>query len=263
MKYTIRDVKNFPKETGIYKIYFTNSIDNKVYIGSASGISGFYSRWKSHISNLKNRKSGNIILQLASNKYELSNIIFEILELCDKDMCLTREQFYIDNYNSYNFGYNARPKASNNGCLPMSKKAKNKIYDIWKTKRDQYSEEVKKLYIHENKTTREICSSLNISRNFLSKIFKENNIKPRKESGLKKVKFYQYKNGDLVNEWESINECVIQNSFNSNGIRSVLKGKCIYYKGFHFNYQKLDKKSIIEIEENFKIKSKCRKYYYN
>lgn len=44
MKYTIDDIKSFPLETGIYKIYFNNSINNKVYIGSASGRYGFYGK---------------------------------------------------------------------------------------------------------------------------------------------------------------------------------------------------------------------------
>lgn len=262
MKYTIKDVNIFPKDTGIYKIHFTNSKNDKVYIGSASGKSGFYNRWKSHISSLKNNKSGNKILQSASNKYDINNIVFEIIEICDSNICLIREQFNIDKYDSYNFGYNARPIASNNGGLSMSVDTKEKISNRWKLKRDLYSDEVRNLYILERKTTREICKILNIGRNFLSKIFRENNIEPRKESGKKKRKVYQYKNGDLVHEWESFNDCTKKQSLNTNGVRLVLKDKCISYKGFYFSYEKLDKKTIIEIENQFKINSKCRKYYY-
>jgi len=238
MKYTINDTKFFPKTNGVYKISFTNSINGKVYIGSASGGYGFYTRWKSHISSLKNKKSGNTILQLATNKYDLSNIIFEVLEFCEKDDCLNREQFYIDKYNSYNYGYNGRPKSSNNGCLPMKKVTKDKISDKWKIKRDFYVGEVRRLYINENKNTREISDILNISRTFIQKIFKENEIEPRKNFGLQKVRFYQYKDGILIKEWDSINDCVIRNSFNSNGIRIVLNGQCFFYKNFHFNYLK-------------------------
>jgi hypothetical protein len=79
MKYTIKDIKSYPKERGVYKIYFNNTLSDKVYIGSASGNSGFYSRWKSHISSLRSNKSGNNILQLASNKYGIDNIVFEVL----------------------------------------------------------------------------------------------------------------------------------------------------------------------------------------
>lgn len=262
MKYTIKDIKSFPKEIGVYKIYFSNTSSGKVYIGSASGKSGFYSRWKSHISSLKNNKSGNNILQLASNKYDIENMVLEILEICDKKLCLTREQFYIDKYDSYNFGYNGRPKASNNGCLPMNNEAKKKISDRWKSKRDEHLNDVRKLYIDELKTTREICETLNISRSFLSKIFKENNIEPRKESGLKKRKIYQYKNGYLISEWLSLNECLRQQSFNANGIRCVLIGKCIHYNGFYFSYEKLDSDEVIRIENEFKITAKSRKYYY-
>jgi len=89
----------------------------------------------------------------------------------------------------------------------MNNEAKKKISDRWKSKRDEHLNDVRKLYIDELKTTREICETLNISRSFLSKIFKENNIEPRKESGLKKRKIYQYKNGYLISEWLSLNEC--------------------------------------------------------
>jgi len=262
MKYTNKDIKKFPKKSGIYKIYFKNSKSNKVYIGSASGKLGFYGRWKSHISSLSNGKSKNNILQLATNKYKIDNLIFEVIEYCNSVDCLIREQYYIDEYNSYEFGYNGRPKSSNNGCLPMNKSTKDKISNKWKVKRDMYVDDVKRLYEIENKTTREICEILNISRNFLRKIFIENNIHPRKESGLKKTKIYQYKNGFLINEWDSLNECVRNNNFNSNGIRSVIIGKCIHYKGFYFSYEILNKSEVLDIEDKFKINANNRKYYY-
>lgn len=262
MVYTINDFNLFPKETGIYKIYFTNSNSDKIYIGSASGKNGFYNRWKSHISALRNNKSKSIVLQTATNKYKIDNMIFEIVEKCSSELCLIREQFYIDKYDTYKNGYNGRPISSNNGGKPMNENTKSKISKKWKLMRDTYSTDVIKLYINEGKTTREICKILNISRNFLSKILKENNIQIRRESGLKKRKIYQYKDGNLLYEWESVNDCLRKQSFNNNGIRLVLMGKCIHYKGFYFSYEKLSEKEVIEREIDFKVKSKSRKYYF-
>jgi len=260
MKYTYKDIKKFPKINGVYKLYFENSTSSKFYIGSASGKMGFYGRWKSHISILKNNKSKNKILQSATNNIE--NIVFEIIYACSTKECLLKEQFFIDKYDTFNNGYNGRPNASNNGCLPMSIETKSKISNKWRLKRDLYMIDVKNLYENEKKTTREICDILNISRNFLRKIFIENNIEPRKERGLPKMKIYQYKKGTLIKEWNSLTECIENSDFNSNGIRSVLTKKSIYYKGFYFSYKNLQKNEILEIENKFKILSKSSKYKY-
>jgi len=258
--YKINNESNFPKTNGVYKIYFTDCKSKKIYVGSTSGKDGFYRRWKSHISQLKNKKSRCTILQNAFNKYfNVDNLIFEILEVCDKKDCLIREQYYIDTLDSYNKGYNARPNASNNGGLKMKGTTKKIIFNTWKIKRDKISQEVEELY-ESGKTTREVCKILNISRNYLKKIFIENNITPRKERGLKKIKVYQYSNNILLNEFESINKCSRELKLNIHGIDLVLNGTCIHYKGFYFNYNKLNEYEVSEIYNKFRIKSKNVKY---
>lgn len=261
--YKINDINKFPKTTGVYKIFFCDSKSNKIYIGSASGEDGFYGRWKSHISQLKNNNSGCNILQKAFNKYfNGDNLIFEIVEECAIDHCLLREQYYIDKFNTYINGYNARPKASNNGGLKMKDSTKKIIHDRWKSKRDILAPIVTKLY-NENKTTREICLLLNISRTFLRKIFIENNINVRKDKGLKKVKIYQYSlDGNLIEEWDSINKCSKSLNLNTNGIKLVLKGKCSKHKNYYFSYNMLKKDDIIDIQLKFKNKlnNKGKKY---
>lgn len=260
MIYKLDNIKDFPKEKGVYKIYFNDCKSKKIYVGSASGDDGFYGRWKSHISQLKNNKSGCNVLQKAFNKYfNGNNLIFEIIEICDIEDCLIREQYYIDTLDSYNKGYNARPKASNNGGLKMKNTTKELIHSKWKLKRDELYNEVSKLY-ESGKTTREICKILNISRNYLSRIFTENNIIARKERGCKKKKVYQYKGNILINEFESINKCSRELNLNTHGIDLVLKGTCIHYKGFYFSFDKLNTYEIDKILNNFKIKSKNVKY---
>jgi group I intron endonuclease len=254
------DVSLFPKEKGVYKVYFTDCKSNKFYIGSASGENGFYNRWKSHISDLTYNKSGCVALQRAYNKhFNGDNLTFEILEICEKSDCLIMEQHYIDLFNTYKKGYNSRPKASNNGGLKMSLSAKKSIYDKWKLKRDIQSSEVKKLY-ESGKTTREIGDLLGVSRTFLKRIFDENNIIPRKERGCKKIKIYQYKDNVIINEFESINDCGRKLNFNTHGIDLVLKGKCSHYKGYYFSDKELKPEEVEKIITDFKKRSKNIKY---
>ena len=95
--------------TGIYKIININN--NKVYIGSAVNICN---RWKNHISCLNKNKHHSSKLQNSWNKHSADNFIFEIIEECDKEKLIEREQYYIDLYGSYKSGYNSTPKSGSN-----------------------------------------------------------------------------------------------------------------------------------------------------
>lgn len=91
------------KNIGIYAI--RNNINCKVYIGSSRNIEG---RWRVHKSRLRLNKHHSEHLQ---KSYNLENsFIYEILELVsDTSQLETREQYWIDHYQSYKseFGYNA------------------------------------------------------------------------------------------------------------------------------------------------------------
>jgi len=80
------------EKTGVYKI--TNPVNNEFYIGSAS--LSFKKRFWNHDRLLKLNKNPCSYLQKAYNKNKDANFIFEILEICDKDECIKREQFYLD-----------------------------------------------------------------------------------------------------------------------------------------------------------------------
>ena len=83
----------FIKKSGIYKI--TNIVNNKFYIGSAKDL---YNRCCSHYSRLCKNKHHSIILQNSFNKNSSNNFIFEVIELCELDKLIEREQFYIDTF---------------------------------------------------------------------------------------------------------------------------------------------------------------------
>jgi len=113
------------KKIGIYKI--TNTINDKMYIGSSIDIQG---RWREHKNDLKNDKHHSQHLQRAWNKYNGKNFVFSIIEECEREETLNREQYYLDLYKSYDskFGYNM----SHDALAPMmgrkfSEKSKKKL----------------------------------------------------------------------------------------------------------------------------------------
>src|SRR5574343_91981 len=92
---------SFPNDTGIYAIYFLNSKNDKIYIGSASRTknkytNGFNYRWKMHLNSLRKNKHHSIKLQNAYSKYGENNLVFLILENCNSKNCLKIEQLYIN-----------------------------------------------------------------------------------------------------------------------------------------------------------------------
>jgi group I intron endonuclease len=78
-------------KSGIYKI--ENQITKDVYIGSSVNLSNRKSR---HFKDLEKNIHHSIILQRAVNKYGIENFNFIIIEKCDKNSLLIREQYYLD-----------------------------------------------------------------------------------------------------------------------------------------------------------------------
>lgn len=93
----------FVNMIGIYSI--TCLANNKIYIGSSINI---INRFKAHKTALNKNKHNNIYLQRSFNKYGLENFKFEILEECNKENILEKENYYMNLYNTLlsNKGYN-------------------------------------------------------------------------------------------------------------------------------------------------------------
>jgi group I intron endonuclease len=111
------------KISGIYEI--RNKINGKVYIGSSKNIR---QRWIDHKTELRQQIHNNQHLQFAVDKYGLENFEFKIIETTHstKEERLTREQHYMDLYQSYDdrFGYNLTRKAD---CTEFTDEVKKKI----------------------------------------------------------------------------------------------------------------------------------------
>lgn len=80
-------------KSGIYKIINIITITNNIYIGSAIYLK---SRKSGHFYNLIKNKHHNKKLQNSFNKHGKENFIFEVLEFCEKENLITREQHYLD-----------------------------------------------------------------------------------------------------------------------------------------------------------------------
>lgn len=105
--------------SGIYQI--RNLVNNKIYIGSAVDLKH---RKSTHFSNLRwDKNLPNPHVQSAYNKYGKDQFVFEVLEYCDPEYLLEREQWYLDNYQPE---YNKRKIAESNLGIIRSEEFKQK-----------------------------------------------------------------------------------------------------------------------------------------
>lgn len=115
-------------KSGVYKIL--NNVNNKFYIGSATNL---VKRKENHRNTLLKNKHVNILLQRALCKYGVSSFDFIILEFCDTEKLIEREQYYIDTLNpEYNIcriaGNTLGAKHSVETRKKMSESGKKKIF---------------------------------------------------------------------------------------------------------------------------------------
>lgn len=92
-------------KSGIYRIYSICNTE-RFYIGSAKK---FRARRNMHFLDLKKNIHHSPKLQRHYNKYGKDDLIFEILEFCDVDNLIEREDYYIKLYHPY---FNCNPNAS-------------------------------------------------------------------------------------------------------------------------------------------------------
>lgn len=126
--------------SGIYKI--TNTVTGDFYIGSSVNL---YNRIKKHRYSLIGNYHTNSHLQNSWNKHGTDCFEFSILEYCDKELLLEREQSYI---NTQKPSYNICPIAGNSLGFKHSEESKQKISQAQKgrpsnTLGKHFSEEAK------------------------------------------------------------------------------------------------------------------------
>jgi hypothetical protein len=92
-------------KSGIYKI--TNIKNQMCYIGQTKA--GFKNRWRTHVKRgLGCEEQTNNRLYAGLKEDGLENFTFQILEICEEKILTERERFYINFYDSKNWGYNSK-----------------------------------------------------------------------------------------------------------------------------------------------------------
>ncbi len=144
--------------SGIYII--RNTFNNKIYIGSAKNIK---QRLHEHNSMLRRNKHHSKYLQNSYNKYN-DRFIFSILEQCEIDNLIIREQYWLNYYISYNklYGYNISPKAYSS----LNRKASNET----KLKMSNSHKGMKKPWSNMNHFKKKIKSVINDQEIFFNSI---------------------------------------------------------------------------------------------
>lgn len=117
-------------QSGIYVI--RNTVNNKVYVGSAVNL---YNRFKSHKSKLRRNLHPNTILQNSWNKHGENLFVFEVSVICDKENLLMYEQLVIDSLDFEKDCYNIRKIAHSNFGLKASEETKAKLSIISRARR--------------------------------------------------------------------------------------------------------------------------------
>jgi group I intron endonuclease len=125
-------------KSGIYQI----TIKGKIYIGSATSL---YNRMHRHLHDLNKKKHCNRKLQNYFNKYGLNNFLFEVIEYCDVEVLIQREQYFLDTKKPF---FNICKIAGNTMGVLHSEETKKKLSEMRKGKQSslgrKLSEETKK-----------------------------------------------------------------------------------------------------------------------
>lgn len=108
---------------GVYCI--ENLVNGKCYVGGSTNIKA---RWSTHRSSLNHGYHASESLQQEWIVYGEENFAFHMLEeVMNEDNLVDREQFWIDNFDSINIGYNTAPNAGSLLGLKRSEETKSLI----------------------------------------------------------------------------------------------------------------------------------------
>jgi group I intron endonuclease len=87
-------LKENKNKSGIYR--WVNIINNKSYIGSAKCLNNRLGIYYSSTTIKKRLEKGSSAIHSALLKYSYNNFKLEILEYCEQNILISREQYYID-----------------------------------------------------------------------------------------------------------------------------------------------------------------------
>lgn len=196
------------KKSGIYVI--KNSIDTRIYIGSTID---FNVRLYNHENLLKRGKHNSIHLQRFYNKYGKGFLWIEVLEICDADKLIKREQYYLNTLFPFgNKGFNGAKIA--NSCLGVKHTEESKKnMSIGQKNRGKFPEEHRK----------KLSSSSSWTKNpiYGKKRTQEEKLKIAASLSRPLVQFGS--TGEFIRIWDSAYEASIELGVSKERIRKVAK----------------------------------------
>lgn len=223
----MKEIKQDLKKSGIYCII--NIESGKRYIGSSLNV---YQRLLCHRSLLRNQKHENRKLQSAWNKHKEELFDYYILEFCDKENLINREQFYIDTLNpEYNLILKVeRVEMSQESKKLMSESRKRGIINgtvTFKTKKlykydldgnficeySDFKSATEDCKLSTSQITRVLTGQYKRSRNFMWRREFSEKIEPFKKSYHdmsilgKKVELMNIETNEIDYKFKSIAEC--------------------------------------------------------
>ena len=181
-----------------------NTINDKVYVGQTT--QSVEDRFKQHLKCLKSNSVQ--LISKAIKKYDKSNFYVEILEECLIEDLNTKEEYYIEKYNSFGNGYNL--------CAGGNQPRKPKL--------DLDKNAIIKSYLSGN-SARYVAKEFKVSHGKILKVLHENNIKTRaKNINLpNKTKISEVLLKELLQKNLSIREIARQLKVQHSSVRSAIQ----------------------------------------
>lgn len=231
---------------GIYKI--VNLANNKLYIGSSKCLA---KRWYMHKYNLRKNKHHCRHLQYSYNKYGESNFRFDIIEECEIENLLIREQFYLDiikpEYNLCTIaGTCAGRKLSLEHKEKISKANKNKIRseeqkikisEFMKTRPCSLETRLKMSTASKNRKCSEETKQKISAIHKGKKLTDKEKLRLREVNLRKNARIIRGVNDVLCVEFDSIYDACLELKMDSSSLRKVLNGKAKTCKGYKWRYK--------------------------
>lgn len=115
---------------GIYAIW--DDVTGRVYVGSSVHIP---TRKSAHFTNLQRGTHANAHLQNAYKSYGESAFTFTVIEPCQTEKLIEREQFWIDEFKLTHTLYNLSPTAGNQLGIKRSEETKRRMSEALRGRR--------------------------------------------------------------------------------------------------------------------------------
>lgn len=227
-------------KSGIYCI--KNLVNSKLYIGYTVN---FTDRKNSHFELLRKKKHYNSKLQRAFLKYGEGNFQFEIIEKCEKEFLMEKEDYWCKFFNTHKdeFGYNISPTSPKENLYYKEKAKKISLALTGKKQSDVAKENARKRMIGN-----QYGKGKKREKNAINKgVIKQ----------MKPVEIYD-KNGIFIKEYKSAAEAARDLAINPFNVHQCARGVAKTIKGYQVKYKE-DIRTVKKVQylRNIGVNIRC------